>query len=100
MKTNNSIANYIATKEVAKHMDRTSALHVWNDLKAEGWTKDGCKLVSHAGEFRFAKQAGKMVVSYHASPAPIEDTPMDQWPKDNAYGPIPELADELYARDL
>lgn len=43
--TTNTIANHIASKGVTKHMDRKAACRLWADLKAEGWIKDGSKLV-------------------------------------------------------
>lgn len=66
MKTNNAIARHIATKQVAKHMDRASALHLWNSLKDEGWTKDGAKLAKEEEAFAFIKAGNKVVVCFLA----------------------------------
>ena len=47
MNTNNNVANYIATKGIAKHMDRKAACIIWAELKKDGWEKDGIMLTKH-----------------------------------------------------
>ena len=67
MTTNNAIARHIAIGKVAKYMGRESAIHIWNDLRNEGWIKDGCKLVRPEeceGAFCFGKKGDRIVVSY------------------------------------
>ena len=67
---NNNTANYIATKGVAKHMDRSAAVQLWSTLKHEGWSPAGNTLQktnkTSEGEFTFVKLgANKIVVSYN-----------------------------------
>jgi len=45
--TTNNVANYIAGKNVTKHMSREAACAVWNDLKSQGWERDGIMLTKH-----------------------------------------------------
>ena len=45
MKTNNVIANYIASKGVTKWMPKGEAAAIWKALKHEGWRAEGLTLV-------------------------------------------------------
>jgi hypothetical protein len=45
--TTNNVANYIAAKGITKHMSREAACAVWNDLKSQGWERDGIMLTKH-----------------------------------------------------
>ena len=69
MKTNNNIANYIASKGIAKHMTRDAAVSIWKDLKRDGWEKDGIMLTKHDEEgpqrfFTFETKGNHVSVSY------------------------------------
>lgn len=67
MKTNNNIANYIASKGITKHMNREQAVTVWNALKAEGWRAEGGTLVkvdTQEHHFMFERHGNKVAVSY------------------------------------
>jgi hypothetical protein len=68
MNTNNNVANYIATKRIAKHMDRSAAVKVWNDLKADGWRAEGCTMVKiiekKEHRFSFERHGMKVKVSF------------------------------------
>ena len=70
MKTNNNVANYIATTGVTKHMERSAAIKVWNDLKQDGWRAEGFTMVkvSETTEchFAFERYGSKVKVSYRA----------------------------------
>ena len=67
MKTNNNIANYIASKGITKHMNREQAVTVWNALKAEGWRAEELTLVkvdAQEHHFVFERYGSKVAVSH------------------------------------
>ena len=74
MKTNNNIANHIASKGVAKHMTRDAAVSIWKDLKRDGWevdlnTRQAPMLAKHDEEgtqrfFTFETKGNRISVSY------------------------------------
>lgn len=70
MKTNNTTANYIASKGVTKHMQPSLANLIWNDLRRDGWRAEGLTRVKVVDttehHFVFEKHGSKVKVSYRA----------------------------------
>lgn len=65
MKTTNTMAIYIATKGITKHMSRDAAVTIWNALKEERWLKVGPRLVRGDDAFLFVKiGVNKIAVSH------------------------------------
>ena len=67
MKTNNRMAQYIADRDVVKHVSKASARIVWTDLKMEGWRAEGRTLVKvdeHEHHFIFEVYGEKVAIRY------------------------------------
>ena len=68
--TTNAIGLHIAKKNVTKTMERNQAVKLWNDLRSEGFTRNGCKLGDVEGEFTFLTNGDKVSVSYEPMGVP------------------------------